>query len=321
VAAAAFLVAPALERFVPNPVMVIALLIGIAVHYVARKPVFQPGLSFCIKRVLRWAVALLGLRIAFGDIISLGLPTAGLISIAMAATVLSGVLFSRLFRLGDAYGALVGAATGICGASAALATASVIPGYANKDRDVAFVVIAANALATFAMLLYPQLCILLGFDEYVSGVFLGGTIHDVAQVVGAGYAISETAGNTAVIVKLFRVFLLLPIVIAIGAWFVRSESITDRTKLPFPMFAVVFLLLCVLNSAVSYFPDVQAVYAPAREALIQVSTAGLLVAIAALGLGTSLHAIFALSWRHMGTMLGATAVILAFVTGGLIVLR
>lgn len=319
VAAAATWTAPVAERFIPNPTMVIALLIGLALHSVALRSAFQPGLSFCIKQVLRWSVALLGLRIAFGDIVSLGLGTAGLILAAMTATVLSGFVFARLFKLTDAYGVLVGSATGICGASAALATAAVLPSYASKDRDVAFVVIAANALATFAMLLYPQICILFGFDEYTSGVLFGGTIHDVAQVVGAGYAISDETGNTAVIVKLFRVFLLLPVVLSIGWWFARTAVVSEKSELPIPVFAIVFLALCIVNSTISSLPELQPVYAPVRDALIQISSAGLLIAISALGLGTSLSAIFALSWRHIGTILGTTGVILAFVTAGLLV--
>src|SRR5262249_28091086 len=79
-----------------------------------------------------------------------------------------------------------------------------------------------NALSTLAMVVYPLLCVWLGFDAQTAGIMLGATIHDVAQVVRAGYAVSETAGNTAVIVKLFRVFLMLPLVLAIG-WLFQGE--------------------------------------------------------------------------------------------------
>ena len=115
-------------------------------------------------------------------------------------------------------GALGGVATAVCGASAALATATVVPDYRGKSADVAFTVIAMNALSTLAMLAYPLICIWLGFSPTQTGIMLGATIHDVAQVVGAGQSVSDEAANAAVIVKLFRVFMLLPAVLIVGWW-------------------------------------------------------------------------------------------------------
>jgi len=135
--------------------------------------------------------------------------TAVLVVVAMVLTLAAGFLLARLFTLERAYGALAGAGTAVCGASATLATSIVLPDYKGKEMDVAFVVVAVNALSTLAMVVYPLLCVWLGFDAQTAGIMLGATIHDVAQVVGAGYAVSETAGNTAVIVKLFRVCCLL----------------------------------------------------------------------------------------------------------------
>ncbi len=105
-----------------------------------------------------------------------------------------------------------------------------MPDYKGKEADVVFVVVAVNALSTIAMVLYPLICTWLGFDATATGVMLGGTIHDVAQVVGAGYAVSDEVGNTAVIVKLFRVFLLFPVVILIGWWFAGMAATSDARK-------------------------------------------------------------------------------------------
>jgi len=109
--------------------------------------------------------------------------------------------------------------------------------------------------ATLAMLVFPPLCIVLGFDARTTGVMLGGTIHDVAQVVGAGYAVSEPVGNTAVIVKLFRVFLLLPVVLGVGWYFTGKGIRHGEARVPVPGIAIVFLLLCVLNSAAPLAPS------------------------------------------------------------------
>jgi uncharacterized integral membrane protein (TIGR00698 family) len=321
VAITAVAAARLLDGLAPIPAMVIALLIGIALNPLARRQSFQPGIVLCLKTILRWAVALLGLRIALGEIAALGLTTAILVVVAMAATLAAGFLLARLFALERAYGALAGAGTAVCGASATLATSIVLPDYKGKETDVVFVVVTVNALSTLAMVLYPLVCVWLGFDAQTTGVMLGATIHDVAQVVGAGYAVSETAGNTAVIVKLFRVFLMLPLVLFIGWLFARRAVTAAAAKIPIPVFALVFVALCMLNSIAAAFPTVAQMLAWIKAPLIEASTWGLLIAISALGLGTSLTAIATLGWRHVATVAGTTLVILAVVTAGLTMLR
>jgi uncharacterized integral membrane protein (TIGR00698 family) len=319
-AATAVLSAPVIARVFPIPAMVVALLLGIALNRLAARPAFQPGLAFCVKKLLRWAVALLGLRIALGDIVALGFGAAALVVVSMTVTVLSGFWFARFFSQNESFGALAGAATAVCGASATLATSTVVPSYYGKEADIAFVVVAVNALSTLAMVLYPPICALLGFDERLTGVMLGATIHDVAQVVGAGYAVSEPVGNTAVIVKLFRVFLLLPVVLAIGWWFTRKGVEHGAAKVPVPVFALVFLGLCIVNSLATAAPALVPLYGPAKAALVEASTWGLLIAIGALGLGTSVTAVARLGWRHVATVTATTAAILIVTTGGLLLI-
>jgi uncharacterized integral membrane protein (TIGR00698 family) len=321
VAITAVTAAPLVARLAPIPAMVIALLIGIALNPLARRPLFQPGIVFCLKILLRWAVALLGLRVALGEIAALGLSTAILVIVSMAVTLAAGFLLARAFALEQAYGALAGAGTAVCGASATLATSIVLPEYKGKETDVAFVVVAVNALSTLAMVLYPLICVWLGFDPQTTGVMLGATIHDVAQVVGAGYAVSEPTGNTAVIVKLFRVFLMLPLVLVVGWLFARRAVATAAARIPIPVFALVFVGLCVLNSIAAAFPAVTPAFARIKAPLIEASTWGLLIAISALGLGTSVTAIAALGWRHVATVIGTTLVILVVVTAGLMMLH
>jgi uncharacterized integral membrane protein (TIGR00698 family) len=317
VAAVGYLAAPYVGRFVPIPAMVIALLVGILLNPVAATAATQPGMAFCVRTVLRWAVALLGLRVGLSDIAALGLGTAILIVVAMIATIVAGFAFASWSGRARGFGALVGAGVSVCGASATLAASTVVPDYPGKQADIAFVVVAVNALATLAMLLYPPLCHVLGFDAQTTGVMLGGTIHDVAQVAGAGYAVSDTVGNAAVIVKLFRVFLLLPVVLAIGWYFTRIGAGHGNARVPVPVFALVFLVLCIVNSIVPFIPAMAPIYAPVKAVLVDVSTWGLLLAIGALGLGTSVKTIAGLGWRHITTVVGATAVIFIVVTGGL----
>jgi uncharacterized integral membrane protein (TIGR00698 family) len=317
VAAIGYLAAPYVAHVAPIPAMVIALLAGILLNPIATRPITQPGMAFCVRTVLRWAVALMGLRVGLSDIAALGLGTAVLVVIAMIATVLAGFIFASWSGRALGFGALVGTGVAVCGASATLAASTVVPDYPGKQADIAFVVVAVNALATLAMLVYPPLCHLLGFDPQTTGVMLGGTIHDVAQVAGAGYAVSDSVGNAAVIVKLFRVFLLLPVVLAIGWYFTRMGARHSEARVPVPVFALVFLVLCIVNSIVPFVPALVPVYGPVKSVLVDISTWGLLLAIGALGLGTSVQTIAGLGWRHITTVLGATAVIFIVVTGGL----
>ena len=321
VAAIGYVAAPFVAHVAPIPNMVIALVVGIALNPIAARPAMQPGMAFCVRTVLRWAVALLGLRVGLADIAALGLETGALIVVSMLATLVSGFIFARWYGRGPGFGALVGVGTAVCGASATLAVSTVVPDYPGKQPDIAFVVVAVNALATLAMLVYPPFCILLGFDALTTGVMLGGTIHDVAQVVGAGYAVSVPVGNAAVIVKLFRVFLLLPVVLGVGWYFTRIGQKHGEARVPVPVFAIVFLVLCALNSAVQLMPALLPAYAPIKSVLVEASTWGLLLAIGALGLGTSIKTIIGLGWRHITTVLGSTAVIFAIVTGGLLLMR
>jgi uncharacterized integral membrane protein (TIGR00698 family) len=299
------------------PALVIALLIGMALSAPARRVAFTPGLVWCVKTLLRVAIAILGLRISLADIIGLGPGTVLIVVGAMALTIASSIWLSGRLGLGAPFGALAGAANAVCGASAALATSTVVPSYERKSADVAFVVIAANAVSTLAMLIYPLIAVALGYDPKATGIFLGATIHDVAQVVGAGYAVSEPVGNAAVIVKLFRVFLLLPVVLGIGWWLAAGGARTSAAKVPVPMFAIMFLVLCIVNTVATSMPALVPIYVPVKAVLDVAATWGLLLAIAALGAGTSVAELRYINWRHAAVFFVATAVILLVVAAGL----
>jgi uncharacterized integral membrane protein (TIGR00698 family) len=288
------------------PATVLALVIGMVLHRLSLLSMMTPGLIFSVKKLLRWAIALLGLRVAIADIVSLGLTTALIVVAAMAVTLLAGLWFGRLFGRSAAYGALAGGATAVCGASAALAISTVLPSGKDNEPDTAFVVLMCNALATVAMIVYPLLATALHFNDRAAGILFGATIHDVAQVVGAGLAVSDTATDVATIVKLFRVFLLLPVVLGIGWYFAGRGGVTGGAKVPVPVFALVFLALAGLNSLVG-------VPSTLRDGLLEASRWGLLIAIAALGLNTSIAAMVRLGWRHIAVMSLTSLVILVAV--------
>lgn len=309
------------------PPIVIALVIGIALHRYSLATPMKSGVAWCAKPLLRFAVGLLGLRIALGDIAGLGIGTAALVIAAMTATIVTAMWLASRLRCSDGYGALSGAANAVCGASATIATSTVIPDYKGKEADVVFTVVMANAISTIVMLAYPPLCLGLGFDARQTGVMLGATVHDMAQVVGAGYAVSEPVGDVAVVVKMFRVFLLLPVVVGIGWWFQKQSAVAAApggtgtvSPPPVPTFALAFLALCVVNSILLAVPSLKPIYLPVKAVLGQFSSWGLLVAIGALGLGTSLDSLLKVDWRQMAVFVTATLLILVVGTAGVAML-
>lgn len=288
-----------------GPIMLLALLLGMALNFLLDDATCRDGIAFASKTVLRVGVALLGLRIAAADVASLGLATIELVALGVVVTILSGVGMARLVGRGRRFGTLIGGATAICGASAALALSSVLPHRPDGDRETIFTVVAVTTLSTIAMVAYPVLFRALGFDDYEIGILIGATIHDVAQVVGAGYAVSDVSGDTATVVKLFRVALLLPTVLVVSFVFARARTGTEKRSLPVPVFAIAFAVLVAANS-LGLVPELL------REPLVAASRWCLVVAVAAIGLSTSLKEIAKVGYPPVFVAVGSTLTLLAF---------
>lgn len=262
------------------PAMLFALLIGMAFHFLYDDQKFTPGLEFSAKTLLRFGVGLLGLRLSIGDVESVGLGAVGAVVGFVMATLACGAVLSFLFGRKLAFGLLAGGSVAICGASAALAIASVLPAKDDREQDTLFVVIGVTALSTIAMIAYPILFQALGMSDLESGFLIGATIHDVAQVVGAGYSISEEAGVIATFVKMVRVALLPVVMIVVMASFRGAQS----QKVTLPWFLVMFVALAILTNT-GLVPQV------ITDAIATLSGWCLVIAISALGVKTSLATI------------------------------
>ncbi|MGY6410960.1 MAG: YeiH family protein [Alkalilacustris sp.] len=287
------------------PVMLFALLIGMAFNFLHAEGPCREGVDLAAKFVLRLGVGLLGVRIALDDLARLGGEGALVLMALVALTIASGFVIAPLLGRQWRFALLTGGAVAICGASAALAIAAVIPANDRTERNTLFTVMAVTALSTVAMVAYPLLFQALGFSELQQGFLIGATIHDVAQVVGAGFSVSDAAGETATVVKLFRVA-MLPVVLIAVALVLRlgpHGGAQGRIAL-LPWFMLLFLALVALGSVVDL-----------PEALVdQVTTLSrtcLVVAIAALGIKTSLKALTAVGGGHLGVVVLETLVLLA----------
>lgn len=233
------------------PAMLMALLLGIAFNFLAEEGRCMPGIAFTARTVLRAGVALLGARISVDLLIGLGAPLVILTVSGVLLTILFGLLGARLLGQGWRLALLTGGSVAICGASAAMAIAAILPRNEHSEKNLTFTVLAVTVLSTVAMIVYPLVTSLVGLNPVASGVFLGATIHNVAQVVGAGFSVSLETGETATLVKLIRVTTLAPVVLcfslAVRAQGGTTDSLVRRPPL-LPGFVVAFIGLAALNS-------------------------------------------------------------------------
>ncbi|MFM7029326.1 MAG: YeiH family protein [Chakrabartia sp.] len=296
------------------PVMLYALLIGMAFNFLTEAERTRPGIDAASRGLLRIGVALLGLRIGWAQVTALGWSPVLLVVGLVAVTILFSVLLARAMGFNPLFGFLSGGATAICGASAALALSAALPAHEKKEQATLFTVIGVSALSTMAMVLYPVLAHLTGLSHHQAGIFIGATIHDVAQVVGAGYAISPDAGDTATIVKLLRVAMLLPVILVAGQ-ITRSQMAEGAARPPvLPWFVLAFIGLVAFNSLVALPPAV-------LEAGNTLSRACLVTSIAAIGMKTRLGDMVKLGLKPVIFMLMETAflavLVLALLKSGL----
>lgn len=292
------------------PVMLLALLLGMALNFLTQPEAGQAGRSaegidFTAKAVLRMGVALLGLRITAAQVMELGWQPIAMVVAAVLLTIACGIVLARLMGFQAFFGLLTGGAVAICGASAALALSAALPAHPRKEQATLFTVIGVSSLSTLAMVSYPLLAQWLGLAPLQAGAFIGGTIHDVAQVVGAGYSISHEAGDVATLVKLMRVAMLLP-VIALAAWLARRHAqgqgagAAGGARPPLlPWFAVAFAVLVAVHST-GWLP---AWLVAAGKGASQWC---LVAAMAAIGMKTHLRDVARVGWKPVALMVAET---------------
>lgn len=308
------LAATFLSQHYGGPVFLFALLLGMAFHFLHQEGRCVAGIEFCARTVLRIGVALLGVRITAGQIVSLGLVPVLSVIAGVVTTTFAGMMLARRMGLGKNFGLLSGGAVAICGASAALAISAALPQYERKNIETILTVVGVTTLSTIAMVVYPLIVTGLHLDTQQAGVFLGGTIHDVAQVVGAGYMISQETGDISTYVKLLRVTMLIPVVLAIALLLPAAASAGSRRQFPLPLFLVGFVALVAFNSL---YP----LPASAISAITSVSSWCLVAAIGALGMKTSLGDLAKVGWKPVALMIAETVWIAVLVLAMVYLMR
>lgn len=255
--------------------MILAVVAGMVYSNVLGTPAHaKAGIAFSQKRLLRFAIVLLGFQLTLGQVASIGAGGVGIVALTLGATFVFTITLGRLIGVDARLAQLIAAGTSICGASAIVATNIVTDA---RDEDVTYAVASITLFGTVAMLGFPLLAPLLGLDQHAFGLWAGASIHEVAQVIGAGFQNGTQSGEIATVAKLTRVAMLAPMVIALGLMARRGSRDQSAARPPMPWFVAAFVAVVALNSLV-------AIAAEVKQAIVLATTIMLTMGLAAMGL-------------------------------------
>jgi uncharacterized integral membrane protein (TIGR00698 family) len=288
---------PGVGTFSP---MILSIIIGIAFHNIVGTPRrAKEGVTFSLRRILRFAIILLGFQLTAQQIVEVGPIGFAVIVATLVATFAFTTWLGHVMGVDRKLTQLIAAGTSICGASAVIATNTVTKGH---DEDVAYAVACVTIFGSIAMFTYPLFPALFHLGPQAFGLWTGASIHEIAQVVAASFQDGQASGEYGTIAKLSRVMLLAPVVITLGLVAARRQSHSQHgnasVKAPMPWFLVGFIALVGLNSLVVISPDVKHVIVPVTTFLLSIS-------LAAMGLETDIMKLKAKGLRPL--LLGAAS--------------
>jgi len=325
--------------------IIVAILAGILIrNLIGLHPVFKPGLSFCLKKLLRLGIIMMGIRLSIFDVFKLGIWGLPIVILCILVGLIVTTYFTRLLKLPERLGTLIAVGTSICGASAIVATA---PGIGAKDEEVSYAIANITVFGLIAMFIYPYIShLIFSGNTTMVGLFTGTSIHETAQVAGAGLiydptfqtSSSPTAADAAMVTKLVR-NVMMAIVIPVMAYVYNQRNIQSGASSPgarinplklFPLFIVGFLIMAILRSigdaginsggqAFALLTDVT--WKAVIINIKQWSGYILATAMAGVGLGTSIATMRGLGIKpfYVGlfaaTVVGVTSLILVLLIG------
>lgn len=302
VAAAAFglraLEIRAVSRLSP---LMLAILIGIALRNLLGRPeTARAGIALCLRAPLRTGIVLLGLQVTLAEILGIGIAGLTILAFALLGTYFFTLWLGRRLGVPTGLATLIAAGTGVCGASAIVAANTVVR---DDEESVAYALATVTLFGTVAMFAYPLFAAVLPLSERGYGLWTGASVHEVAQVVAAGFARGETTGEFATVAKLARVLMLAPLVIGMGVWAQRerarrTEGSDVRGRAPVPWFVFGFLAM-VLLAGTGWIPT------NLRSDANLLAQMLLALALAAVGLETDVRKLIAQGWQPLA--LGALA--------------
>ncbi len=262
---------------------ILALFIGIALHpFVYKQTLLHKGLSFTSKKVLKFAIILMGSSLSLSVILNVGKLSFNVMVFTLFTCFVGGYLIGKLFGIDWRMSALISAGTGICGGSAIAALSPVIKA---RDADVSYAMSTTFLFDMLMILLFPLIGQWLGLSDIAYGLWAGTAVNDTSSVVAAGYAFSEQAGNFATTVKLTRTLAIIPTILVFSMIQHRMEPAERRPTFKithiFPWFILGFVVMALFNTAGLIPTSLQACLTATSKFLM-------VMALGAIGLKTSL---------------------------------
>lgn len=241
---------PAIHALAISP-LIIGILLGIIFANTLRRfmpHTWQPGVLFSAKTLLRIAIVFYGFRITFQQIASVGVEGLTLSIIMLTSTMVIGAIVGiKLLKLDIHTSILIASGSAVCGAAAVLATEDVLKSEPHKTAIAISTVVLFGTISLFLFpILYKSGILQMDFTQY--GLYVGSSVHEVAQVVAAGNAVSPISSDTAIIVKMTRVMLIAPMLLILGLFLSKMSNTKSQKKLVVPWFAVLFIVVAGFNS-------------------------------------------------------------------------
>lgn len=272
----------------PVSALIIALILGFGVgNLVGHELGLGPGFQLVARHLLRAAVVLLGARLSFGDLAAIGGPGLAVVAVTVVATFFGARLLGRLLGVSRDLSLLIGTGYAICGVSAVAAMNGVV---AAEDEEVTYAIGLVTMAGSLSILALPLIAQWLGMEPAAFGSWVGGAVHDVAQTVAAASAAPPPALEAAIVVKLTRVALLAPLVVAVSISRQRVDSTTRQP--PLPLFVLGFLALVAMQSA-------GLVSAPVTELIRNVEVTAFTIALVGVGGGVDISRLRSLGGRPL----------------------
>ena len=281
---------------------VLGILFGMLTAFLKRPESLQSGITYTSKKLLQYSIVLLGFDMNLFNIFKVGSQTIVLMAFTLTATFLAAFLFGKLVKVDKDTNILIGVGTAICGGSAIAAAAPVIRA---KNEDVARSISTIFLFNVIAAFLFPVLGHALGMTDHHFGLWAGTAVNDTSSVVAAGYTFSNEAGNLAVIVKLTRTLMIIPVTLALALYTSRKQAHTggdyNLSKI-FPWFVLGFVAASVINT---FLP----MPAQSGKLLAQAGKFVIVMAMAAIGLNTNIVSLVKSGWRPILLGLGCWIVL------------
>jgi len=301
------------------PVMLLAVVLGLMLHRLEKFKPLRLGINWSAKGLLYIGVALMGLRIDFADLSQAGYIAPIIVLITMGLTLLFGLFIGRALGQTRDCSILMSGAVSICGVSAVAAISASLEDCETRSQELAVTVAGITALSTIVMVLYPIIARLFNMNDIASALLMGGGIHNVSQAVGAGYAMSPEAGDLSVLLKLLRVSMLLPIILAVSLMWGKNAaipypSVWAKVQDNTPRFLVIFVVLAVLNCA-GLIPQ------SVNEVGNQLAYWALVVSLVAIGIKTNMRDVIKVGVKPLIVMIlttvfmGSALIILGAICG------